>query len=292
MHYKDAKSILTAKNGASGMNIYRGCSHGCIYCDSRSHCYQMLHDFEDIEVKGNAPELLEQALRRKRSPCMIGTGAMSDPYIPLEKQLKLTRRCLELIHRYGFGTSVLTKSDLVLRDLDLYAAINEKTKAVVQVTLTTWDEDLCRVLEPNVSTTSRRIEVLNACRDAGIPTVVWLGPILPFINDTKENVENLLQAAFDAKVQGILCFGMGLTLRQGNREYFYQKLDEHFPGMKQRYMAAFGSNYGCNSPHHKALMSYFYTACRREGVLYRPDDIFAYISRFEDKNAGSQLSFF
>ena len=141
MHYVTAKGILSAKNG---MNLYRGCQHGCIYCDSRSECYHMDHDFEDIEVKENSLVLLEDALRRKRKPCMIGTGSMSDPYMPLEDELQYTRKAMELIHHYGFGTTLITKSDRVLRDLDLLKAINDKTKCVVQMTLTTYDEDLCR----------------------------------------------------------------------------------------------------------------------------------------------------
>ena len=191
MHFVNAKTILTPHS----MNIYRGCSHGCIYCDSRSKCYQFTHDFEDIEVKQNAPELLEKTLKRKRKRCMIGTGSMCDPYIPLEKELGLMRRCLEIIDRYGFGVTPQTKSDLIMRDIDLLASINKKAKAVVQMTLTTADDELCKLIEPAVCSTSRRFEVLCACRDAGIPTVVWFSPLLPFINDTKENVEGIIVRA-------------------------------------------------------------------------------------------------
>ena len=161
MHEVEAKHILSAQNG---MNIYRGCSHGCIYCDARSTCYQMNHAFEDIEVKKNAPELLESALRSKRKKCVIGTGAMSDPYLPIEKELRLTRRCLELIDEYGFGLAIQTKSDMILRDLDLLKSINRKSKCVVQMTMTTYDENLCKIVEPNVCTTARRIEVLDIMR--------------------------------------------------------------------------------------------------------------------------------
>lgn len=289
MHYKEAKSILSSKNG---MNLYRGCTHGCIYCDSRSTCYQIGHAFEDVEVKRNAPELLEDALRRKRSRCMIGTGSMCDPYLPLEEKEQLTRRCLKLIDRYGFGFTVITKSDLVLRDIDLLQSINTKTKCVVQMTLTTFDENLCRILEPNVCTTARRIEVLDTLSRAGIPTVVWLCPILPFLNDTEENLQGILDACFEARVRGILCFGMGLTLREGNREYFYQKLDRHFPGMKQRYVQMFGSRYSCRSPDHPALMKRFHTECKKHGVLHSPHTVFQYLNEFEDRQAGDQLSLF
>lgn len=278
MHYADYKTILSPQNG---MNLYRGCTHGCIYCDSRSICYKMDHDFEDIEIKRNAPAILEAQLRRKRRPCMIGTGAMCDPYIHLEDELQITRQCLELIEKYGFGLSVLTKSDRILRDIDLLRSINEKTKCVVQVTLTTFDEKLCQRLEPNVATTTRRFEVLEAMREEGIPTVVWLSPILPFINDTEDNLRGLLDYCTRARVRGILCFGFGMTLREGNREYFFRKLDEHFPGMKQRYIREFGSSYVCNSPNNSRLTAMFTEHCRRHGLLYRPNDVFAYVREFE-----------
>ena len=158
MHYKEVKAILSPSNG---MNLYRGCSHGCIYCDARSTCYNMQHDFEDIEVKSNAVELLEKTLARKRNKGMIGTGAVSDPYLHIESKLQHTRKCLELIDRYEYGLAIQTKSDLILRDLDLLKSINEKTKCVVQMTMTTYDDELCKIIEPNVCVTSKRAEVLN-----------------------------------------------------------------------------------------------------------------------------------
>ena len=176
MHFVKAKGILSRDNG---INQYRGCTHGCIYCDSRSCCYQINHPFEDIEVKENSLQLLEKALKAKRRPCMIGTGSMTDPYMPLEEDLRMTRGALELIHRYGFGATVLTKSDRVLRDLDLLTAIHEKSKAVVQMTLTTGEDDLCRILEPNVSPTSRRVRALKVFRDAGVPTVFFALAVFP-----------------------------------------------------------------------------------------------------------------
>lgn len=289
MHDKNVKSILSPKNG---MNLYRGCTHGCIYCDSRSRCYRMEHGFEDVEVKRNAPELLEAALRGKRRRCMIGTGSMCDPYLPLEKTERLTRRCLELIARYRFGVSLLTKSDLVLRDLDLLKSINAETKCVVQMTLTTYDEALCRIVEPNVCTTRRRFEVLRTLRDEGIPTVVWLSPILPFLNDTEENLRGILGYCFEAGVKGVVCFGMGVTLREGDREYFYAKLDEHFPGLKQRYIRAFGDSYECGSPNGEALMRLFRSECAAHGVMDSMEKIFSYLQAFEDRRAGEQMSFF
>lgn len=287
MHYAEVKGILSSDNG---MNLYRGCSHGCIYCDSRSKCYNMNHDFEDIEVKSNALELLENTLRRKRKRCMIGTGAMTDPYIPLEQRLQHTRKALLLIEKYGFGVALQTKSSRVLRDLDVLKRINEKTKAVVQITLTTADEALCKIIEPNVSTTSERFEALKTLRDAGIPTVVWLCPILPYINDTQENIRAILDMCVEAKVRGVLCFGMGVTMREGNREYFYRQLDRHFPNIKQRYIREFGNNYVVNSPKNNELMKLYHRTCSENGIMHSADEIFEYLHRFEEKNAPQQLS--
>lgn len=281
MHFVKAKTILSAKNG---MNIYRGCLHGCIYCDARSTCYQMNHAFEDIEVKENAPELLEQALKSKRKKCMIGTGAMSDPYLPLEEKLGLTRKTLEIIDRYGFGATVQTKSTLVLRDLDLLKSINDRTKAVVQMTLTTFDEQLCRIVEPNVATTKQRVEALKVFRDAGIPTVVWLSPLLPFLNDTEENLRGILDYCVEAEVKGIICFGMGLTLREGDREYYYQKLDAHFPGLKQRYIRTYGNAYELPCPDSRRLEAIFRQVCDENGIMRSPDRIFQYLWEFEEKD--------
>lgn len=289
MHEKEAKVLLSAQNG---MNIYRGCTHGCIYCDSRSHCYQMDFPFEDIEVKVNAVELLEKALRSKRKRCMIGTGAMTDPYMHCELQLGNVRKCLTLIEQYGFGVTVQTKSDRILRDLDLLKAINEKTKAVVQMTLTTYDEALCSILEPNVCTTKQRAEVLNIMRDNKIPTVVWLSPVLPYLNDTRENVKGLLSYCIEAKVKGIICFGMGVTLREGNREYFYQKLDEHFPGIKEKYKEKYGLAYEINSEKNSELMKLFYHTCKEHGIESNVNKNFAYLHEFIDKTQGTQLSLF
>lgn len=287
MHSVTVKGILSAKNG---MNLYRGCSHGCIYCDSRSRCYHMEHAFEDIEVKENAIELLEHALRHKRRKCMIGTGAMTDPYIPLELELGNLRKALELIEQYGFGVTVQTKSDRVLRDLDLLRRINEKTKCVVQMTLTTYDEELCRKIEPHVSTTAERFAALMRLREAGIPTVVWLSPILPFINDTRENIAGILELCAEAGVYGVISFGMGLTLREGNREYFYKQLDRLFPGLKEKYVWTYGNQYEIASPNNRALMKLFHQTCEESGMIHDNDDIFRYLRTFEEKGEGRQMS--
>ena len=289
MHFVKAKGILSPDNG---VNLYRGCLHGCIYCDSRSLCYQMAHAFEDIEVKENALELLEQALKQKRKRCMIGTGAMTDPYLPIEEKLRMTRGALELIDKYGFGATVLTKSTLVLRDLDLLARINRHTKAVVQMTLTTLDDELCRLIEPKVSVTSQRIRALKSFRDAGVPTVVWLCPILPFLNDTPENIALILANCADAGVKGVLCFNMGLTLREGNREYFYAQLDRLFPGLKERYIRTYGNQYVINSPRNEELMRLFHETCEKAGMLHHVEEIFPYLHTFEEAQPALQLSLF
>jgi len=289
MHKVQAKGILSPHNG---MNLYRGCQHGCIYCDARSTCYQIKHVFEDIEVKENAPVLLEAALRSKRRKCMIGTGAMSDPYIPLEEELRMTRRCLEIIDHYGFGLAIQTKSDRILRDLDLLKSIHRKSKCVVQMTLTTYDEDLCRILEPDVCTTRERAKVLNIMQEEGIPTVVWMSPLLPFINDTEENVRGLLDYCVGAGVKGIICFDMGVTLREGDREYFYKKLDQHFPGIKEKYIHNYGNAYEISSPRSKALMGIFREICTKHRIMYKPEECFNYLHTYEDKTGYEQLSLF
>ena len=287
MHTVQAKTILSAQNG---MNLYRGCLHGCIYCDSRSTCYQFSHDFEDIEVKENAPALLEQALRSKRKKCMIGTGSMCDPYLPVERELRLTRRCLELIAQYDFGAAVLTKSDLVLRDLDLLEQINMQQKAVVQMTLTTFDEALCRILEPHVCTTARRFEVLQMMQAHGIPTVVWLTPVLPFINDTEENITAILKECVRTGVKGVIDFGMGLTLREGDREYYYAALDRYFPGLKERYVRRYGNAYELPSPRAGELMKVLHDICGQYGIISDPDECFRYMHELPEKY--SQMNIF
>ncbi|MDO4501223.1 MAG: radical SAM protein [Erysipelotrichaceae bacterium] len=272
------------------MNIYRGCSHGCIYCDTRSKCYAFDHDFEDIEVKINAPDLLRNALLTKRNKCMIGTGSMCDPYIHLEEELKLTRQCLEIIDEFGFGLAILTKSDRILRDIDLIESINRKSKAVVQMTLTTYDEGLCKKIEPRVSSTYERFLVLMECKKRNIPTVVWLSPILPFINDNEANLRGILDYCIKAGVKGIICFGFGLTLREGNREYFYKELDRYFPGLKEKYIKFYKDKYVVNSFNNQKLLNIFVETCRRNNIMYNPEEIFNYLREFPQLN--EQLSIF
>jgi len=287
MHFVEAKGILSAGNG---MNIYRGCTHGCIYCDSRSVCYQIKHDFEDIEVKRNAAELLDAALAKKRKKCMISTGAMCDPYMHCEAEIGLMRRCLEVIEQRGFGVDILTKSDRILRDAELIERISRKGRAVVQLTMTTYDERLCRIIEPYVCGTKRRYEVLKEFQKRGVPTAVWMTPILPFINDTEENLRGLLGYCFDAGVKAIVGFGMGLTLREGDREYFYMALDRHFPGMKKRYAESFGLQYEIVGPNSGRLMEIFHNECEKHGVIHETDKVFGWLKEFPEDS--QQLSMF
>lgn len=285
MHFVKAKGIFTSDYG---INLYRGCTHGCIYCDSRSEVYHLNHKFEDIEVKENAVELLKKELI-KRKPFMVVTGAMTDPYVPIEMRLKHVRKCLELIYRYGYGFSCLTKSDLILRDLDLLKKINEKTKVVVQITLTTADDDLCRVIEPNVCPTSKRVEVLKKLEENNIPAVVWLSPILPHINDSEDNINSILDYCVDTNVKAVLNLDMGFSLRPGNRDYFYKKLDENFPGLKERYINEFGEKNFIYSKNNRKLKGLINDRCRKHGMLYKQEEIIDYVHEFPSNSIQSKL---
>lgn len=288
MHKIIAKSILSANNG---MNLYRGCTHGCIYCDSRSNKYNMNHSFNDIEVKSNAISLLRKELHNRKEACMIGTGSMTDPYIPLEKELQYTRKSMQLVYEYGYGFTCITKSDLVLRDIDLLEKINNKTKAVVQMTLTCMDDKTSRIIEPNVCPTTRRIEVLEKLSERNIPTVVWLCPILPYITDTPENINGIIDACIRANVKGIICFGMGLTLRDKNREYYYKKLDQHYPELKKKYIKQYKNSYHIESPRNLELMKLFKEKTSKAGILNKPEEIFKYLHTFpiNDKTVQTKL---
>jgi DNA repair photolyase len=244
----------------------------------------MDHDFEDVEIKINAPQLLEEKLKSKRKKCMIGTGAMSDPYIPIDESLKNTHACLAIIEKYGFGLAIQTKSNLILRDLDLLKSINRKAKCVVEMTLTTFDEGLCKIIEPNVSTSRERFETLKILRDSDIKTVVWLCPLLPFINDTAENLRGILGYCVEAEVYGILCFGMGMTLREGNREYFYNMLDRHFPGLRDKYEKKYGNSYVVSSDNNKELMAIFLETCRENNIVCDNEKIFEFMYDPDEKN--------
>jgi len=280
MHYKKYKSILSAKNG---MNIYRGCSHGCIYCDSRSTCYQINHPFEDIEVKQDAPKMLDIELSKKRNPVMVATGAMTDPYCHVENETQYTKQCLEVILKHNCGVAIQTKSDRILRDIDIIEKINNCSKAVVEMTLTTFDDELCKIIEPNVCVTSKRVEVLKECSKRGIPTIVWLCPILPFINDTEENMLGLLDYCSQANVYGILYFGAGLTLREGNREYYYSQLDKHFPGLSKIYENKYRNSYEVASDKSYQLDKLFYEQCFKRNIVTGNDRLFRYMAEYPKK---------
>lgn len=289
MHYKEVKAILSPQNG---MNLYRGCTHGCIYCDSRSKCYRMNHDFEDIEVKLKADELLEHTLRRKRTKGMIMAGALTDPYVPIEEELQITRRCLNQIERFDFGLAIQTKSNLIMRDIDILDKINRKTKCVVGITMTTYDEELCKKLEPNVCTTKERFLVLLALKERGIPTIVWMNPILPFINDDMDNVKGIMKYCIDAGVYGIMNDGMSLTLRPGSREHYYEQLDRLFPGMKERYIETYGEAYELASPNKDELMSYFRKTCDENNIVHDREELLRFMREYKNKTLGTQMTIY
>jgi len=249
-----------------------------------------------VEIKINAPDLLEEKLRSKRRRCMIVTGAMSDPYIPIDESLKITRTCFEIIEKYGFGLAIQTKSSLILKDIDLLTSINRKAKCVVAMTLTTFGENLCKIIEPNVCATMERFETLKALRDRGIKTIVWLCPILPFINDTMENLSGLLDYCVEAKVYGILCFGMGMTLREGNREYFYEMLDKHFSGLRPQYEKRYGNSYAVTSRNNRELMTYFQKTCAENNIVYGNEKLFEYMATLnpsiDEKADNGQMELF
>jgi len=270
MRYIDVKRIVQPNNN---FNLYRGCTHGCIYCDSRSLCYEV-GDFENVAVKKDALKLMESELSRKRKKVVLTTGSMSDPYVHLEKELKITEGALKLIEKYGFGVSVLTKSAMILRDIEIYKRINRQFKAIVSLTLTTTDDLLASVIEPHVSLPSERLEVLRKFSDAGITIGVWMSPILPYLEDNEENIRAIVSKAKAAGVTYILCFGVGTTMREGSREYFYKNLDLHFPSLKEQYVKTYNNNYICPSPVAEKLYQIFTTMCDEFGIIYHEDEIF------------------
>ncbi|MCL2857062.1 MAG: radical SAM protein [Oscillospiraceae bacterium] len=269
------------------MNIYRGCTHGCIYCDSRSDCYGD-KNFDTVKVKEGALEKIRDELRRKVKSGVIATGAMSDPYNPLEHTLKLTRRALELISAYEFGVAIATKSALIVRDADILGEIQAHSPVIVKMTITTADEDLCKKLEPNVSSTAERFEAMRKLSDQGVYCGALMMPILPFICDNEENITKILTQAKAAGAR--FCYpAFGMTLRQGNREYFYQQLDEQFPGMREKYTSKYGEDYGCPSPSARKLWGVFKEKCTELGLLYNMRDI---ISQYRAGYEKEQLRLF
>ncbi|MEX1308062.1 MAG: radical SAM protein [Eubacteriales bacterium] len=279
-----AKNIISGYAADSGwfgcnynMNIYRGCSHGCIYCDSRSACYQ-IEDFDRVRAKANALAVIERNLRSKQKKGIIGTGAMSDPYNPKEAKYALTRGALALIDRYHFGVVPLTKSALVTRDMDLYLKIAEHSPVCVMMTITTCDDALSKKVEPNVSPSSERFAALKAFSDAGIRTGIAMMPILPFLEDNRENLSGIVARAKEAGVRFIApCPGM--TLREGQREYYYAALEREFPGLKEKYQARYGHDYSCMIPDFQALRYYFGAQCKKAGIVTDMRDIVKCITK-------------
>ncbi|MBM7613918.1 SPL family radical SAM protein [Alkaliphilus hydrothermalis] len=284
MEFIEAKQLLSAwSDGKSwfgtnyNLNIYKGCSHGCIYCDSRSQCYQV-DDFDRVRGKENALEILERELMSKRKKGVVGTGAMSDPYNPLEKKYQLTKGSLKLLGKYSFGASLTTKSDLVVRDIELLQQISQYAPAAVHMTITTFDDDLCKKVEQRVSVSSERFKALKTLSEAGIFTGVRLWPILPFINDTEENIKSIVRASAEAGVKYVApCWGV--TLRQNQQLYFYQQLDKLFPGVKEEYIKTYGNSYECKSLRVNELKKVFVSSCKANGILYKMPDIVSAMNR-------------
>ena len=269
------------------MNLYRGCHHGCIYCDSRSTCYH-LEDFDTVRGKRDALQKLNLELKGKRRSGVIGTGAMSDPYNACEKQYNLTRGALEIISKHEFGVAIATKSALIQRDIDLLTEISTKAPVICKLTVTTADDTLSRLIEPNVSPPSERFEAIRKLSDAGIYTGILMMPILPFINDTEENVLAIIEQAIKSGAK-FISPAFGLTLREGNREYFYEALEKDFPGIKSKYVTTFGNNYSCGSPNAKNLKALFRIECEKHGLAYKMEDI---IKAYKWERPKNQLSMF
>lgn len=269
------------------MNLYRGCCHGCIYCDSRSDCYH-IDDFDTVRAKENCIEVLRDELRRKVRTGVIGTGAMSDPYNPFEKDERLTEKALMLIDAYNFGVTVITKSALITRDIDLYKQISEHSPVLCKMTVTTCDDDLCRKIEPNVSVSSERFDALAKMSSAGLKTGITLMPVLPFIEDSEENVLGIVRKAHECGVNYIYP-AFGMTLRMNQREHYYRELDKLFPGLSDKYRRYYGERYECVSPNAKKLWNVFSIECDRLGIFYNMKDI---ISSYKQGYGDMQLSFF
>lgn len=295
MKFIPAKTILSGYEPGNSwfgknytMNIYKGCCHGCIYCDSRSECYGV-EDFDEVRAKEYALDLLQGELRAKRRAGVIGTGAMSDPYNPFEKRYRLTRDALELIHNMPrFGISIATKSDLILRDMDVLTSIKSHSPVLVKLTITTADDRLGKKIEPNVAASSRRFSAIKELSDKGIFSGILLMPVLPFLEDHENNISKIIRLAYEHGAKFIYP-AFGVTLRQNQREWYYKKLDEHFPGLKQKYVKQFGNAYECRSPKAKTLLQLFQQECDRFGILYNMADI---IKGYQQGYDDQQLTLF
>ena len=274
-----AKHLLTPVKGSMddffyadwNMNLYRGCRHGCIYCDSRSLCYQIDH-FDTVWPKINALPLLEEEIRSKRTSGVITMGSMSDPYNPLEEKLQHTRQALEIIRRHRFGAAFTTKSALCARDADLLADISQHAPVCARLTITCADDDLCRRIEPRVSLSSERFAAMNTLASQGVFTGVWLNPLLPYLTDTEENIRRIVSMTSDNGGRFVVCF-FGMTLRTGNREYYFDALERAFPGVRDKYLRTFGNQYQLAVPEAQRLYDIFATECSKHGLHWRFTDI-------------------
>ena len=278
MEFIKAKSILSkVKYGNEwygvdyNMNLYRGCSHRCIYCDSRSHCYHIDH-FDIVCGKENALSILEQELSKKREKGVVGIGSMSDTYNPKELQYELTRGALKLISKYGFGVSIDTKSDFILRDIDLLKEINSKNNVIIKFTITTSKDELSKKLEPNVCVSSKRFQAMKELSDNGIFVGVMMNPVLPFITDNEEDIKELVRLAYLNGAKFIHTY-MGMTLRENQRDYYFHKLDQNFQGLKEKYIQYYGNKYHCIVPNYKNIYQVFIDECNKYGLLYDMNDI-------------------
>ena len=294
MQFETAKHIVHAQKPSHywfkydyNMNIYRGCSHGCIYCDSRSDCYRV-ENFDTVRPKADALAIIEADLKSKRKKGIVATGAMSDPYNLLEKQLLLTRGALKLIDKYGFGASVTTKSALAARDTDILKSIGSHSCAVAKFTVTTFDDALCAKIEPHVSPTSERFKALEKLAASGVLCGLLLMPLLPFINDNEQNVVDIVRAAHNSGVKFIY-FAAGVTLRANQRQYFFDRLDETFPGVKQRYIGQYGNAHSCTSAHAVQLHKAFSALCDGYGIMHKLPAINAYLDIMQNSTAQTSL---
>lgn len=294
MEFIKAKTILIkVKYGADwygidyNMNLYKGCTHGCIYCDSRSNCYH-IDNFDIVRGKENALYILEKELRKK-SRGVVGIGAMSDTYNPLEQQYEQTRKALELIEKYGFGVSIDTKSDLILRDIELLEKINLNNNVIVKFTITTPNDELSKIIEPNVCVSSRRLKAIKILNDNGIFAGIMMNPVLPFITDNEKDIKELVKLASENGAKFIHTY-MGITLRENQRDYYYEKLDENFKELKEKYMKYYGDRYDCIAPNYKKLYKVFTEECDKYGILYNMEDIIKAYKKMKINN--KQISFF
>ena len=294
MEFIQAKTIVTRTKrpaewfGADyTMNLYRGCSHGCIYCDSRSDCYRE-RNFDTVKVKEDALRIVRDDLRRKVKKGIIVTGAMSDHYNPLEENLRLTRNALELINAYGFGVAISTKSTLITRDIDILQDIKSHSPVIVKTTITCSDDNLASKIEPHASLPSQRFATLETLANAGIVCGVLAMPILPFLCDTEDNILGIITQAKKAGAKFVFP-SIGMTLRSGCREYYYGKLDELFPQIRQKYVQKYGDRYNCQSPKAKKLWSLFTSQCEQHELLY---DMRAITRMYKQGYENTQLSFF